>query len=195
MKNCLAVFLIALSFVSCNQYVENRGEKNFSVGKISLSAVYTGYGKDSDSNEDVLVHYYESGDLTTFIDYNSFTKNSNPYILKTSTHGADGKSNNTIKIDLSFKAQTVSSIFVNIETDATKTSNFYVQTYLGETAVEKTTLSSGDQIINCGNEIDKISIYIDSPKFSNNEKLSNYFKFNYCLPSKSDNNSQPLEID
>lgn len=197
MKNWLAVFLIALSFVSCNQYVENRGEKNFCVDKISLHAVYTGYGKDSDSNEDLLVHYYESGDLTTFIDYKSFAENSNPYILRTSTHGADGKSNNTLKIDLSFEAQTISSIFVNIETDATKLSNFYIQTYLLDTELEKTNLSSGKQIIACNqeSEIDKITIYIDAPKFSNNEKLSNYFKFNYCLPSKSDTDTQPLEID
>ncbi len=175
-------FLIALSFVSCNQYVENRGEKTFSVENISLHAVYTGYGKDKNKNEDILVHHYESGDLTTFIDYDSLTENSNPYILRTSTYGADDKSNNTIKIDLSFEAQTISSIFVNIETDATKTSNFYIQTYLGETAVEKTNLSSGEQTVSCYAEIDKITIYIDSPKFVNNEKVNSYFKFNYCLP-------------
>lgn len=174
-----------LLFSSCNESSETRGEKFITEGNITLHSSYMGYGKDSDGHEDILVHYYESGDLSTFIKYSSAENNSDPYIIKTSNQGADSKSNNIIKMELTFATQIIESILVNIELEeGTRTSQFYMQTFLDDKEVSKTSLSGGEKSIAAGQEINRILIYIDAPKFnsSNGEKTTGTFKFNCCLP-------------
>ena len=173
-----------LFFSSCGQYVEDHGEKILTVGNITLHATYQGYGKDSDGKEDVMVHYYESGDLSTFIDYGSETENANPYRIKTSNQGADAKNNNIIKMELTFKTQTIESVLINIELGGeTRTSQFYMQPYLDDKETgSKTTLSGGKKTVAVNAEINRILIYIDAPKFSSSgEKSTGTFKFNCCL--------------
>ncbi|MBQ9281901.1 MAG: hypothetical protein IJ207_06845 [Treponema sp.] len=180
MKRYFLLFLVAILFNSCTNL--EHGDTTFSVGNINLTASFLGYGKDHDGNEDILVKNYSSGDLRTFCDFTSYPENKNPYIIKTSTIGADNRSNNIIQISLSFSAEEIDVIKINIETNAEHINSFYLQAFLNETEVKKETLSSGDKEISINTEINKILIYVDAPKFYNGIQLNDYFKFNYCLP-------------
>ena len=117
MKQILIFFIILNSFFqfSCG-YDDYDGEKNIKTGNINLKAEVFGYGKNSDGNESVLVKYYESGDLSTFIDYNSIDSNTNPYIIRTSTSGADDKQNNIIKLTLTFAMTELKNLLIKIRT-------------------------------------------------------------------------------
>jgi len=189
MKRTFSFFLAAFfSFLLFGCGERDFGYKKISVGNINLTAEYYGYGKDSEDNEDVTVCYYESGDLSTFINYNSVTENKNPYVIKTSTVGSDGRSNNIIKLTLSFGEAEISKILLSIETEAEHIATFYVSSFYGTEEVNKTTLTSSTASaieIDLGSTIDSIVVYLESPKFYSNKQLNDSFQFNYCLPYTS----------
>ena len=180
MRRYFLLLLDIILFTGCTNL--EHGDMSFTVGNINLDAEFLGYGKDLDGNEDILVSHYSSGNLQSFCDYVSYQINSTPFIIRTSTTGADNRSTNIIKIVLSFPSDLIEIIKVSIETSAEHTGSFYLSAFLDDTEIKKESLSSGNKEISINSDINKILIYIEAPKFYNGKQLNDYFKFNYCLP-------------
>ena len=176
------LFVLPVFFFSCSDRVN--GNTSFYEGSMYLEAEFLGYGKNNDEEEDILVSKYESGDLRTFINYSSKTQNTNPYIIKTSTVGADGRSNNCIKITIIFPSVKIGDVLLDILTDAEHVSSFYASFCLDEQEVKKQSLSYSTEnyTVSVNDFINKIIVYVESPKTYNNKILNSYFQFNYCLP-------------